>query len=130
MVTKSTLTTKKTSPVKAKKIVKTAPSLKAKAPATAKVPAKAKKAAIPSTAFSLYAPDAHEVYVIGDFNNWRTDHLKAKKFKDGTWRKSVHIKPGTYHYLFLVDGQWWTDPANPNRLHNPFGSENSVLTVV
>lgn len=137
MATKSTLTTKKTSPAKAKAPVKTATSVKAKSPVRAKAPtpakapasAKTKKTATPSTAFSLYAPDAHEVYVIGDFNNWRTDNLKAKKFKDGTWRKSVPIKPGTYHYLFLVDGQWWTDPANPNRMQNPFGSENSVLTV-
>jgi len=139
MATKSTLSIKKTTPVKAKAPVKTAPSVKTKAPAPAKAPvpakapaktqAKAKKPAPPSTTFSLYAPDAHEVYVIGDFNNWRPDDLKAKKYKDGTWRKSVQIKPGTYHYLFLVDGQWWTDPANPNRLQNPFGSENSVLTV-
>lgn len=129
VITKSTLTTKKTPLVKAKATVKTAPSLKAKAPATAKISAKAKKPATPSTTFSLFAPDAHEVYVIGDFNNWRTDDLKAKKFKDGTWRKSVQIKSGIYHYLFLVDGQWWTDPANPNRLQNPFGTENSVLTV-
>ncbi len=117
MATKSTPTTKAKSPAKAKP------------PVTAKTPAKAKKPTKPSTTFSLYAPDAHEVYVIGDFNNWRTDDLKAKKFKDGTWRKSVKLKAGIYHYLFIVDGEWWTDPVNQNRLQNPFGTENSVIEI-
>lgn len=154
MATKSAQTTKVTAPVKAKTAAtakapaKTTPSVTAPPPATkatpqakatpaapakaqvtAKAPAKAKAPAAPATIFSLHAPAAHEVYVIGDFNNWRTDDLKAKKSKDGTWHLSVQLKPGVYNYLFLVDGQWWTDPANPNRLQNPFGTENSVITV-
>lgn len=93
-------------------------------------PTKAKKKpAIPSTTFSLYAPEAHEVFLVGDFNGWRADDLKTRKFKDGTWRKALSLKAGTYQYLFLVDGQWWTDPANPNRAQNPFGSENSVIEI-
>lgn len=94
-----------------------------------KTPDRAKKRPPSSTTFSLYAPDAHEVFVIGDFNDWQTDDLKARKFKGGTWKKSVQLKPGIYHYLFLVDGQWWTDPANPRRMRNPFGTENSVIEI-
>ena len=90
---------------------------------------KARKSPTPSTTFSLYAPDAHEVFLLGDFNDWRPDDFKARKFKDGTWRKTLSLKSGVYQYLFLVDGQWWTDPANPNRARNPFGSENSVIDI-
>lgn len=92
-------------------------------------PAKAKRVSPPSTAFSITAPDAHEVFLIGDFNDWQAGELKARKFKDGTWTKSVKLKAGTYQYLFLVDGEWCTDPANPKRALNPFGSENSVVEV-
>ncbi len=91
--------------------------------------AKAKKSAPASTTFSIHAPQASQVWVAGDFNAWQPDDLKARRFKDGTWRKSLTIKPGTYQYLFLVDGQWCPDPENPLRVANPFGSENSVITV-
>ena len=33
------------------------------------VPAKVKKSTVPSTEFCLYAPDAKEVYLAGDFND-------------------------------------------------------------
>lgn len=89
----------------------------------------AKKSAIPSTTFTIFAPEAKEVYLVGDFNDWQPNDLKARRFKDGSWRKSLALKAGVYQYLFLVDGVWLLDPANPSRIANPFGSENSVLTV-
>lgn len=104
---------------------KSKPALKAKAPA----PSKAPRTTTPRTTFSLYAPDAHEVFLIGDFNDWQTNELKARKLKNGTWSKSLTLKAGTYQYLFLVDGEWWSDPVNPNRAQNPFGTENSVIAV-
>lgn len=104
---------------------KTKPAAKA----STAVPTKTKKTSTTSTTFCLYAPDAQEVFLVGDFNDWKAYDLKARKFKDGTWSKSVQLKAGTYQYLFLVDGEWWTDPVNPNRVHNPFGSENSVVEI-
>jgi len=83
----------------------------------------------PSTEFTLFAPNAQEVYLSGDFNNWSTTEFRARRFKDGTWKKMVKLKPGHYEYLFRVDGQWWTDPENPSRIANPFGTENSVIIV-
>ena len=90
---------------------------------------KTKRATTPSTTFILHAPEAGEVFLCGDFNDWRPDELKARRFKDGTWRKSLPLKPGSYQYLFLVDGQWWADPDNPARARNPFGTENSVIEI-
>lgn len=100
-------------------------------PKAAKVPARpvAKKTPAPSTTFTLLAPEAREVFLVGDFNNWRPDELKARRLKGGIWRKALTLKPGSYQYLFLVDGQWWTDPDNAARVGNPFGTENSVITV-
>jgi len=83
----------------------------------------------PSTEFKLFAPDAQEVYLVGEFNNWDPNGYKMRRFKDGTCKKSVQLKPGRYEYRFLVDGQWWTDPDSGEKAHNPYGSENSVIHI-
>jgi len=91
--------------------------------------AKPKKQAIPSIEFSLYAPDAKEVFLAGDFNNWDDGKDRMRKFKTGFCTKKVKLKPGRYQYRFVVDGEWLTDPENSERETNEFGSENSVITV-
>jgi len=112
-----------------KKPAKSPASKTTKKSTATKTTKKAVKKTSPSTEFTLFAPDASAVYLSGDFNNWSTTEFKARRFKDGTWKKMVKLKPGQYEYLFFVDGQWWTDPENPNSVANPFGTENSVVIV-
>ena len=92
---------------------------------------KAKRKTIPSTEFSLYAPNVNEVYLAGDFNDWQPEakgfHLR--KYKGDIWRKKLKLKPGRYEYRFVVDGQWWCDPENDNRVTNPYCTENCVIEV-
>lgn len=88
-----------------------------------------KKTTTPSTEFVLTAPEAQEVYLVGDFNDWNGEGYKMRRFKGGVFKKKVPLKTGQYEYRFVVDGDWWTDPANPNRQPNAFGSENSVIEV-
>ena len=71
---------------------KSKPAAKVKA----SVPSKATRISPPRTTFSLYAPDAQEVFLIGDFNGWQGNDLKARKLKDGTWSKSLSLKAGCY----------------------------------
>jgi len=98
---------------------------------TAAKPAAATKAqaSIPATEFKLAAPDAKEVFLAGDFNDWNPTEYRLRRYKDGIYKKKLQLKPGRYQYLFRVDGEWWTDPEHPERTSNPFGSENSVITV-
>jgi 1,4-alpha-glucan branching enzyme len=90
-----------------------------------------KKKSIPSTEFSLQASDVNEVYLAGDFNNWQPDakEYRMRKFKGDIWRKMVQLKPGRYEYQFVVDGQWWCDPKNENRVTNEFCTQNCVIEV-
>lgn len=82
------------------------------------------------TAFSIYAPDAKMVSVIGDFNNWaRRDSLRLNRSHDGTWTKNVPLKPGIYHYRFIVDDVWIPDPKNPKGRVNSFGEVDSMLEI-
>ncbi|MBU0650810.1 AAA family ATPase [bacterium] len=80
--------------------------------------------------FIVKAPNAQNVEVAGDFNNWRPDLTKLEK-KDGeVWVKELEIPLGRYEYKLVVDGIWMKDPYNNNAVKNPFGEYNSVLNYV
>jgi len=48
---------------------------------------------------------------------------------EGIWTLKVNLKPGTYKYQFIVDGQWRQDPANKATERNSFGDINSLIEV-
>ncbi|MFA5156320.1 MAG: AAA family ATPase [Candidatus Omnitrophota bacterium] len=79
--------------------------------------------------FSLPAPDANEVHLVGDFNNWQPDEKSRMERSNGTWVKKVSLKAGQYQYRFVVDGNWTEDAGNPRRQVNPFGQMNSLLEI-
>lgn len=78
---------------------------------------------------SVSAPEAKEVYVVGDFNNWQIDDLSKMEKKDGAWNKRLKLANGKYHYRFVVDGTWIEDTNNPVTERNPYGSLDSLLEV-
>lgn len=90
---------------------------------------KKKDPTTPSVEFSLVAPDAKEVFLVGDFNNWNGEGYRMKKFKDGICKKKVKLKPGRYEYRFIVDGNWWTDPRSNDTCPNAFGTQNSIINI-
>lgn len=77
----------------------------------------------------LNYPDAREVFIAGDFNNWSKDQAFAMNQSNGSWMKRLSLKNGQYHYRFIVDGQWITDPENPAQEKNPYGEFDSLLKV-
>ena len=79
--------------------------------------------------FACDAPEAQTVSVAGNFTNWDQAPISLKKSKDGLWKTTLSLAPGTYEYRLLVDGQWQDDPQCPTRLANPFGTENCIRTV-
>lgn len=79
--------------------------------------------------FSLKAPHAKEVHVVGDFNGWKVGNDSTMEINDGNWRKRVNLNPGRYHYRFVIDGNWAEDPENPAKVKNPFGELNSIVEI-
>lgn len=80
--------------------------------------------------FSLLAPEAKDVYVVGDFNNWKVDgSSRLNRMPDGVWEKRIALKPGAYKYKFMVDGEWYHDPKNSQTVPNNLGGINSLLTI-
>lgn len=79
--------------------------------------------------FSLTAPGAGAVELLGDFTGWEQAPVALRPSKTGKWSKQLSLVPGRYEYRFRVDGQWCDDPACASRVPNGFGSENCVLVV-
>ncbi len=79
--------------------------------------------------FSLMSPDAKEVILMGDFNQWNPKVHPMKKNKTGVWEKVTLLFPGTYEYRFMVDGQWKNDPNNNQTRTNRFGTKNNFIVV-
>jgi 1,4-alpha-glucan branching enzyme len=84
--------------------------------------------------FNLHAPGAQHVSFAGTFNDWNTTSHPMKqcgrgKNRNGHWQIPMRLLPGTYEYLFVVDGKWWTDPASNQYVANEFGSLNNVIEV-
>lgn len=79
--------------------------------------------------FQLNAPNMNNVTLTGDFNGWSQTGISMKKEKTGLWKTEIELKAGRYEYKFIVDGKWWTDPANKHTAINSFGDVNSVIEV-
>jgi len=79
--------------------------------------------------FEYAAPDAGGVTVAGEFNGWDPAAAPLVQGDDGIWRVTLELAPGTYEYKFVVDDVWVADPANPESVPDPYGGENSLLTV-
>ncbi|MDI6807570.1 MAG: hypothetical protein QME66_01125 [Candidatus Eisenbacteria bacterium] len=81
--------------------------------------------------FRFYSPGSSVVYLAGEFNSWSASALPmADPDKDGIWEVIVPLAPGRYEYKFVVEGRdWKEDPGNPDKVSDPYGGSNSVLTV-
>lgn len=82
------------------------------------------------TQFVLVAPDAVEVTLVGDFNDWSVSATPLTGADGhGVWSVTVPLSPGRYRYAFVVDGTIWrADPQAPTA-DDEFGRRNSVVTI-
>ena len=96
--------------------------------ATAAVPAAADTRPVH---LRLAAPASSRVTVVGDFNDWDPAGTPLRLTGDhGIWTVELRLKPGRYHYAFLIDGRRWEgDPSEARAPESDFGAPVSVLTV-
>ena len=79
---------------------------------------KSEAAHLSAALFSL----AKQVSIAGSFNNWQPSAAPLTKCGGGRWRMDLALKPGTYEYRFVVDGNWTDDPLGNTFVANPFGT--------
>jgi len=80
--------------------------------------------------FSVVAPNAASVSIVGDFNRWNPTALPMRRSADGrTWQLEVRLPLGLYAYAFMIDGRLSPDPAAPHTAADDFGTPNSMVVV-
>lgn len=75
-----------------------------------------------------YQTNAEDVFLIGEFNNWveNDEALRMTKNAEGIHEITITLAKGTYEYKFFADGQYYTDPTNPDVVG---AFANSLATV-
>ena len=78
--------------------------------------------------FTLDAPDARRVCLVGDFNDWTVCEVPLVRDEAaGTWSVQMELPPGRHEYMFVVDEGWVTDPSAPLQVDDGFGNRNAVI---
>lgn len=80
----------------------------------------------PVVRFRLARPAADSVAVSGDFTAWEPREMRRE---GGRWVLELPVEPGTYHFGFLVDGQWYVPEDAPGRVSDEWGRVNATLVV-
>jgi len=78
----------------------------------------------------LKGKDLNEVYVVGDFNNWKkSEDYKLNKVGTDIWSINILLDKGTYRYKFVAENKWFPDPYNRLAESDHFGGINSLLVT-
>jgi chromosome partitioning protein len=81
-------------------------------------------------AFTIEAPAAKDIYIVGDFNDWKiSEESKLDRRENGCWEKRMGVPQGRYRYKFIIDGNWVVDPKNPEMEQNVFGTFDSIMKI-
>ena len=78
------------------------------------------------------APDAKNVHLVGDFNDWRTDATPMTRLKNGEFKVSLDLETGReYAFRYLIGDSTWENDWEADK-YAPAGvtaEENSVVVV-
>ena len=97
---------------------------------------KVRKPALPaplagSVRFTVDAPGAKQVFLVGSFNGWKKDGTPMKTV-DGAalWWIDVPLQEGEYTFMYVIDGvQWITPPSADDFMTDDFGHINGIVIV-
>ena len=69
---------------------------------------------------------AQRIEVLGDFSGWEPQAM----LRDGAaWVLEVPLAAGTYHFGFLVDGEWFVPEGAPGQVSDDWGQMNATIVV-
>jgi len=79
--------------------------------------------------FICNTPDAKDVFLAGDFNDWHPTSHPMKRHPDGAWHAQILLGHGHHHYRFLVDGKPTLDPRAQGIARDHQGEKVSLIAV-
>lgn len=78
------------------------------------------------------APDAENVHLVGEFNDWNRKSCRMARLKDGSYKATLDLEVGrSYRYRYLINGETWeNDWAAHHYEPSPMGdADDSVVDV-
>lgn len=81
--------------------------------------------------FTVLAPGAKQVVLVGSFNGWTKD-ATPMKILDGSsvWLVDVPLAEGEHTFMYVIDGvRWMTPPQAEDFVIDGFGQTNGVVIV-
>lgn len=78
------------------------------------------------------APDAENVALVGEFNDWNIYATPMDRLRDGSFKTVMELEPGrAYEYRYLIDETTWENDWDADRyVRSAYGnSDNSVVDV-
>jgi 1,4-alpha-glucan branching enzyme len=79
--------------------------------------------------FFCVAPQAKQVSLIGDFNEWDPKATPMARQPDGRWLASLELSHGYHQYLFLVDSERVLDPGASGKARNERNEPVSLRAI-
>lgn len=80
--------------------------------------------------FTLSAPGAKQVALVGSFNSWVKTATPMQIQTGEVWSVVVPLTEGEYTFMYLIDGaQWITPPQAEDFVTDGFGQTNGVVVV-
>lgn len=79
--------------------------------------------------FRSRRPEANEIQIAGDFNDWMPHTTPMRRLSDGDFEARLKLPRGRYRYRLVVDGRWSHDLFNPAIETNEYGELNSVVEI-
>ena len=79
--------------------------------------------------FRLKTPNAKQVYLVGDFNNWDSQATPLQKSRKSRWETTLVLPIGRYEFKYLVDGKWRENLKDEQIAPNKYGTFNHFVNV-
>lgn len=80
--------------------------------------------------FRFYRPQASQVWLVGDFSDWRDGVIPMRRLPDGYWQASLLLEPGLFRFRYQADGQWFTDYAAFGIEQGRYGPDSVIRVAV
>ena len=80
--------------------------------------------------FTVLAPEANNVFLVGSFNGWAKRATPMTIVDGALWSVVVPLKEGEYPFMYVIDGvRWVTPPYADDFVTDGFGQTNGVVIV-